>query len=189
MLSRAGYVLIALAAVATAAAAVVLPSEHSRGERPALVLTAKRGSELGLQTSSTGDPILTAPGLVPGATATGQVQVRNTGASTLALKLVRRHLVDVPGPNGGKLSDALQVQILQVRRRHRLDKPRTAFAGSVTHLREIRLRKLKPHVKRSYQFVVSMPDSGLPSSRSGGDNAYQGASASVDFVWQALPNG
>lgn len=186
MLRRAGYLALALAALAIAAAAVALPGDRPEEPRPALVLTAKKGSDLGLATSARGRPILTASRLVPGTTATGQIKVRNTGASTLTLQLVQRRLADQPGPNGGKLSDALQVHVVQVRPGRKANKPRPAYAGPVAAMRQIRLKKLAPNSKRTYEFVVKMADNGIPSSPTGGDNVYQGAAASVDFVWRGL---
>jgi hypothetical protein len=154
---------------------------------PALVLTADRHSDLSLDNSSKGYPILPAPGLVPGASASGRITVRNTSDQPVLLKLVRRELIDTPGPYGGRLSDALSVQIVLVRGHRKSNKPRTAYAGDVARMRQVRLRKLKPHAKRKYQFVVRMADGGLPPSATTGDNAYQESSASVDFVWRAYP--
>lgn len=186
MPSHAGYLLVALAALATAAAAVMLPSDRSEAERPALLLTAKKGSDLGLATSAKGRPIVTASALVPGKTATGQIKVRNTGTKTLTLRLATRNLSDQPGPNGGKLSEALQVQVIEVPRKRKGNKPRPAYAGRVTSMAKVRLKKLEPDAKRIYQFSVKMLDGGTPASATEGDNAYQGSEASVDFVWRAL---
>ena len=187
MLSRAGYVLLAVAAVATASAAVFLPDDRSEANDPALVLTSDRHSDFSLDTSSKGYPILTAPGLVPGASASGRITVRNTSDQPVLLKLVRRALTDTPGPNGGRLSEALSVQIVHVRGRRKSDKPRTDYTGDVARMRQVRLRRLKPHAKRKYEFVVKMADGGLPPSATTGDNAYQESTASVDFVWRAYP--
>ena len=39
---------------------------------------------------------------------------------------------------------------------------------------------------KTYDFKVSFPDGGLPAGPTSGDNAYQSASTSVDFAWDAV---
>ena len=184
----APYILIA-AALGVATAAVILPTDDSQPEpAPDLELTANKRSTLGLKTSRRGSPILTAPRLVPGESASGRIKVRNRGAHTLRLKLIRRRLIDRPGPQGGRLSDALTVQIHRMRGKGRSRRrARPVYSGPVTKLRRVRLRRLQPGAKQRYRFVVAMREGGIPSSPASGDNAFQGSSASVDFVWRGVP--
>jgi hypothetical protein len=172
--------------VAVAAWAALPPSPSPQPPAQQLRLTASKHGQLQIRTSRTGRPILTASGLVPGHVAKGQVTVKNVSGEPLRLSLASRHLSETEGPNGGRLSEVLHVQISELTRRSQNSLiRRTSYAGNLGALGRERITSLRPGMRRRYEFSVSIPDHGLPESPAGGDNRYQGAAASVDFVWLA----
>jgi hypothetical protein len=186
--SRVVLAALALAAVATGAAAALLPGAPPSAEAPAYALTAKGRGEIELRTTAAGRPILTAPRLVPGDTVSGRVIIRNTGETATRLKLARRRLVEKAGLNGGRLATRLRVALTEITQR-KPDRIRRLqiYHGRVSELRRLALKPLEAGAKRTYAFEVTMLDGGLPSSPETGDNAFQGASVGVDFVWLAAP--
>src|SRR3712207_4612893 len=176
---------LALFAMAVTAWAALPAPETPDAAAPLLKLSVKRGGAgLEIRTSRSDRPILSATGLVPGATATGQVTVANVGEQALLLRIASRNVADAPGLNGGRLSDALRVQITQIARRSpTATTRRTLYSGSLARLGRQRVAALAPRTRRTYYFRVGLPDGGIPETRRSGDNRYQGATAAVDFVW------
>jgi hypothetical protein len=177
---------LAVLGAAVAAWAALPAQEQPAADAPALKLTAQHGSGLAIRTSLHGRPILIVANLIPGAKANGWVTVANTGDDPLMLRLASRNLTDQPGPNGGRLSEALQVRISQIIRRPAIGGARrTVYAGSLAALGRLRLKSLRPKTRRRYGFRVWLPDTGTPSGPGEGDNAYQGAMAGANFIWIA----
>jgi 3-phenylpropionate/trans-cinnamate dioxygenase ferredoxin component len=126
-----------------------------------------------LVTIAPGDAaVLVAQGLVPGVTRTGEVTVTNVGDSAGAFALSAGDLVDSVAP----LSDVLALAVDEVT-------PGGAaapvFSGRLDALSGVALGTLGQGEARRYRFAVSFP-SGRPDAV---DNAYQGASTAVTFVW------
>ena len=179
---------LAVLGVAAAAWAALPPSPSPQPPSQALRLTATKRSHLQIKTSRTGQPILTATGLVPGKVAKGKVVVKNVTDEPLLLSLASRHLRETDGPNGGLLSEVLHVQVSEITRRKQTSLVRrTSYAGNLSALGRARISSLRGGMRREYEFKVSIPDRGIPDSPTGDDNRYQGAAASVDFVWLSIP--
>jgi hypothetical protein len=126
-----------------------------------------------LVTIAPGDAaVLVAQGLVPGVTRTGEVTVTNVGDSAGAFALSAGDLVDSVAP----LSHVLALAVDEVT-------PGGAaapvFSGRLDALSGVALGTLGQGEARRYRFAVSFP-SGRPDAV---DNAYQGASTAVTFVW------
>lgn len=136
--------------------------------------------------SHNGSAILTAGGMSPGDSAEGTVTITNSGDLTGAFALSSAALADTPGPNGGKLSDRLRLDVSDITR------PATPVGVSSSALSAMPARALgsfAPGEARTYRFVVSFPDGGIPLSNTSGDNAYIGSTARLRFDWTAISGG
>ncbi len=146
---------------------------------PAFALTAASDGPLGLRSSRGGQPILSAPALVPGSSVAGKVEITNAGRRVAALTLARRKLTDSPGPNGGRLSESLRIRIARVGRR-------PVYVGTLAAMPgKLAFPAISPGDSRSFRLRVTLPDTGLPATPSTGDNALQASSTSVGFLWLA----
>jgi spore coat-associated protein N len=140
------------------------------------------GGTLAQSNSKTGAAILTASGLKPGGTATGTVDIANTGSVTGAFTLTKSAAVDTP--TGTTLSTKLTVVITDQGDPTctvSCPAPATVYSGTLAGMGPITLGNFAANAKHRYQFVVTFPDSGTQ----GGDNAYQGASTTVDYSFTA----
>ena len=165
---------LAVALVGVVAVAAGAPAR----ERPAEMeqLAAASGA-LALSNSAAGAAIITAYGLMPGQATSGTLTLGNTGEATGLLVLARTAIDDVPGPNGGKLSDALTLLIEDVS----AGAPREVFYGEVGGLERVALDALPGGTARTYRFTVQFPDTGP----GGADNAYIGSAVRFDYEWRA----
>ena len=167
---------LAMALVGVVALAAGAPAR----ERPAEMeqLAAASGA-LGLSNSAAGAAIITAHGLMPGQATSGTLTLGNTGEATGLLVLARTGIHDVPGPNGGKLSDALTLLIEDVSAG--TGAPREVFYGEVGGLERVALDALPGGTARTYRFTVEFPDTGP----GGADNAFIGSAVRFDYEWRA----
>ena len=115
--------------------------------------------------------LLVARNLEPGDTRAGEVTVTNVGDSSGAFALSAGDLVDAGAPLSGVL--ALTVDDLTA--------AQAVYAGPLSGLGSVALGTLAQGEAHRYRFTVSYPD-GRPETE---DNAYQGASTTVTFVWNA----
>ena len=115
-------------------------------ERPAEMeqLAAASGA-LALSNSAADAAIITAYGLMPGE-AVGQITLGNTGEAAGLLVLARTAITDVPGPNGGRLSDALTLLIEDVTRRPRRARSSTARSAGSSAWRSTRSPAARAHL-------------------------------------------
>ncbi len=171
---------MAVIAVVVALLALGLHGGEARGPAtPALALTAASDGPLGLRSSRDGEPILSAPALVPGSSVAGEVEITNAGRQVATLTLARRRLADSPGPNGGRLSESLRIRIAQIGRS-------PAYVGRLAEMpSKLAFPEISPGDSRSFRLRVTLPDTGLPATQSTGDNALQASSTSVGFLWLA----
>ena len=163
--------------VAVVGGVVALQLGHARPEPPVAdaVVVAADG-DLDLQSSIDGMPILSASGLGPGDTASGQVTVTNAGTGSGQFSLKRQALSDSPGEGGGALSERLQLVVSDVTVPV---SPATVYTGTVGAMPEKALGTLGPGQVRIYRFEASFPEGGSA------DNDYAGAAASVGYRWTA----
>ena len=112
--------------------------------------------------------------MVPGDTATGSVSITNKGDASGEFVLTGKDLVDTPGPNGGKLSGVLRLQITDKGQQEPL------YDGVVADFGSVPLGEWNPEEKRTYDFRVDFPSAGDST-----DNQYQLSSAKLTFVWDA----
>jgi hypothetical protein len=170
---------LALAATLLVVLATVAGSALAR-ERPARIeRMAAADGVLALSNSLDGGAIISAHGLLPGQSSSGTIRLGNTGEVAGTLALARTWIEDVPGPNGGRLSNVITLLIEDISG----PVPREVLYGEVGGLERMALETLPAGVQRTYRFTVGFPDSGLH----GADNAYIGSALRMDYEWRADP--
>jgi hypothetical protein len=147
---------------------------------PRAVISKAKG-DLHVANSRDGQAIFEAQGLAPGRSVTGTVELSNDGALAGSLGLVQLEVQDRPGVNGGRLSDAVYLDVEDVTGGSAVP----VFAGPLGALTSRSLGGISPGEARTYQFTASLPDGGPPPSPTGGDNAYAGSALTVHYSWKA----
>ncbi len=177
-MARVVTVVAALVLVALALQPLPVPDP---GHAPQMALSASVSGSLRLGNSLAGQPVVTAVGVIPGHEVGGIVKIKNVSRRKLRLGLVRRRLTDVAGPNGGRLSSVVELDVKRLRRKalHR----GTVYRGRLGRMPRVDMGRVGPGNSRKYRFSLTFPDGGRPPSPTGGDNAYQASALSVDFVW------
>jgi hypothetical protein len=131
---------------------------------------------------ATGPLVATAPGdaallvarnLAPGDARSGEVTVTNAGDASRGFALSATGLTDAGAP----LSGVLELAVDDV------TAARGVYSGPLSGLGTVALGTLVQGEAHRYRFTVRFPG-GRPDSV---DNAYQGASTAVTFVWSATP--
>jgi hypothetical protein len=170
-------ILAAAAAVAALLAWVV--TSALAGERPPELGRMAAAGAVTLADSDSSTAILHADGLRPGHSVSGSVTLGNVGESPGRLSLLRTRMVDVPGVGGGLLSRALALRVDELGG----SSPRLAWSGALTGPEIIELGTLPAGAMRTYRLTLTMPDTGQPAGPLAGDNAFQGASVTIDWAW------
>jgi hypothetical protein len=172
-----------LALLALAAAALVL-GPLGDGEKGGAQLTATSlDGSFDHVNSRDGQPVFTVGGLGPGGSASGDVTLRNTGTLAARFTLSAADLSDVPGPNGGVLSQRLRLTVTDVTA---AAEPLTLYDGALATMTPRDVGVFAPDQLRTFRFVASLPDGGDPAGSAEGDNVFQAAQASVSYVWDAV---
>ena len=112
----------------------------------------------------------------PGEEASGSVTITNTGTVNAALLLAPEDPADTPGNGGGRLSNKLEVLVIDVTA---VTAPVTVYAGTLKQMDATNVGSLAPGGHRTYRFVASLRPSGSA------DNAFQGAELTTGFRWSA----
>lgn len=161
---------LSLAALALAATlALAAPDDRADG---GLAVMAASGT-LAHDNSRDGAAILSAAGVWPGWSDSGDVTITNSGTAGSWLRLTGADVQDNPGPGGGELSERLSLTVEDVTIP---SFPVPVYTGSLGAVGERWLGRLEPSEARSYRFRTTMP-SGT------GDNAFQASAVSVRFEW------
>jgi hypothetical protein len=124
-----------------------------------------------LVNSRDGGAIVSAADMTPGRSVSGTLTLSNSGDSTAALTLSKADLRDKLGRGGGRLSDALFVQIDD------MTAQRTVYDGSLGAMDPVDLAAIPAGGSSEFRFNVTMP-----AIRG---NAYQLAATSVRYDWTA----
>ncbi len=90
-------------------------------------------------------------------------------------------MLDQPGVNGGKLSNAVHLDVQDVTGGGAVP----VFSGQLAGLQSRALGNIAPGEARTYRFTASLPDTGAPPSPTSGDNAYAGSSLTARYAWTA----
>ena len=142
---------------------------------PKLRLASASGA-LSLSNSKEGAAIFHAEAMRPGEEASGSVTITNTGTVDAALTLTPEATGDTPGNGGGKLSNKLELLVLDVTT---VSLPVTVYAGTLKQMDPTNVGSLAPGAHRTYLFVASLRPNGSS------DNAFQGAALTTGFRWDA----
>jgi spore coat-associated protein N len=156
--------------IITALAVALLAAAAREGERPASPVVELASGTLSQSNSRNGAAILTATGLKPGDSRSGEVTIANTGELGGAFALSKSGLSDAPGGWGGALSGVLDLLVQDV-----TGAPATIYSGKLAAMGSLSLGDWAPGAARTYRFTVSFPDGGAPPSETSGDNAYKGS--------------
>lgn len=174
-------------AVAIVILALVLPRADDpngqSGTSPARAAAVSSSGSIEHTNSRDGMPIFTASNVGPGTLVEGHVKIANTGSSSGYFSLSQADLTDVPGPNGGALSQKLRLEITDVTD---TAKPVAVYRGPFAALGVRPLGFIGTGGERNYRFIATIPDTGGPASSVSGDNALKGSSTSARFVWSAV---
>jgi hypothetical protein len=170
---------LTLAAIG-AVVAVCAATGLARPAEPHAVLTQASG-DLTIANSLNGQALFQASGLAPGRSVTGTVQLSNNSALAGDLSLAQVDVQDTPGTNGGRLSDALHLDIADVTGGDNVP----VFAGPLSSVGNRPVGALGPGKGRRFRFTASLPDNGQPPTATGGDNAYAGSALSAQYAWTA----
>ena len=162
------------------AAAVAIGSGanyNSTSANPSNIVTAGVVKQ---SNSSNNAAVLTVAHMAPGATLTGTVDLTNTGDLNSAFTLAKSNLTDTPASPAfsGKLD--LKVEDLgDPGCVSGCPSAVTKYTGKLGVMGSLTLGTFAPNEKHRYKFSVTYPDGGT----NGADNAYQGASTTVDYSW------
>jgi hypothetical protein len=142
---------------------------------PTVRLASASGS-LSLSNSKEGTAIFRAEAMRPGQSASGSVTIANTGTVNAALTLEAENASDTPGPGGGRLSNRLDLDVIDVTV---ATDPVTVYEGPLKRLVATNVGSIAPGAARTYVFVASVKPTGSA------DNELQGAALSTGFRWNA----
>jgi hypothetical protein len=173
---------LAAMVVVSGCAAAAGSSVHT--ELPRAVISQASG-ELYVTNSRDGQAIFQAQGLAPGRSVTGTIQLSNAGSLAGDLGLEQLDVQDQPGANGGRLSDAVHLDVEDVTGGSLIP----VFAGQLGSLQSRALGNIAPGEARTYRFTASIPDGGPPPSPTSGDNAYAGSALTARYSWKATAPG
>lgn len=127
-------------------------------------------------------PAMKIRGLQAGSATSGTVTVRNPGPGSRWFWLSQAGIAERLGEPGGRLSDSLQLTVLDVTR---VDSPASVYRGPATSLGARPLGFLAPGAARTYSFTADLPAARLPGG-AGARDPYRGASADITYAWHAI---
>ena len=145
------------------------------GQRLASAQIQSASGAVTISNSRAGQAVFDAQAMRPGQGVSGTLTIGNEGdvAGDFAVRPSGLH--DTPGPNGGLLSQRVELVLFDVTD---VDAPQTIFAGTPADFAQVSLGKFDPGEERDYLFAANLPDTN-------DDNAYQGAGVSLGFEWRA----
>jgi spore coat-associated protein N len=172
---------MALAAMAAVSGCAVAAGSSAGRETPRAVISQASG-DLRITNSRDGQAIFQAQGLAPGRSVSGTVELSNSGTLAGGLGVEQLDVQDQPGVNGGRLSDAVYLDVQDVTSGNLIP----VFAGQLGTLQSRALGSIAPGEARTYRFTASLPDGGAPPGPTSGDNAYAGSALTVRYSWKAI---
>ena len=161
-----------------AAVAVAVGSSASFTASSANPSNTFAAGTLSILNSKEGLAVLTASNMKPGDSATGTVDVQNSGSLSGAFTLSRSGIVDSDGSNPVSAKLDLVVKDCGPVATADCSTGTTKYSGKLGSLTSTSLGSFSANDKRKYEFSVSFP-SGAD------DDDYQGDTTSVAFNWSA----
>ncbi|MGI8749080.1 MAG: hypothetical protein ACR2J6_00750 [Thermoleophilaceae bacterium] len=129
-----------------------------------------------------GPPAMTIRGLKAGDATSGTVTVRNRGPGSRWFWLSQAGLSERLGDAGGRLSESLQLTVLDV---SDVGSPASVYRGPATSLGARPLGFLAPGASRTYSFTADLPVT-RPPGAAGATDPYRGAKADIDYAWRTI---
>ncbi len=174
-------VLVAIGAISLAVAVAIGSGANfnSTSANPGNVFTA---GNLTHSNSKSGSAILTVTKMKPGDSSNGTVDIKNTGDIDGIFTLTKSNLTDTP--SSPALSGKLDLKVED------LGDPTctvscpaavTKYNGKLDAMGSVSMGTFTPNENHRYKFTVTFPDGGS----GGADNAYKGASTSVEYDWES----
>lgn len=149
-------------------------------EGPNVSVQAMEGAAL--DSPGDGEAVFRAAGLEPGDTTSGSVLVTNDGSSRGMFWLAGAGFADRQGPNGGTLSERLQVTVLDV---SAPDEPMLVYTGGPADLNARPLGFIAPGKSRIYNVAATLlPDREARPPET--ESPYEGSSTTVNLAWRAI---
>jgi hypothetical protein len=167
---------MALAAIGLAVAA------PGRDRDPASASLDGATGAVAIANSKAAQSVLDAPAMRPGDSVSGTVDIGNDGDVAGRFTVLGTGLLDVPGPNGGALSEQIDLALSDVTDP---DDPQPIFVGHPADFDEYDVGTIAPGDERSFLFTATLPDGGVPVSATTGDNRFQQSTLSLGFEWHA----
>lgn len=133
--------------------------------------------------SHAADAVFEVTGLGSGESISGTVRVRNAGDDSGLVSLARTRLSDSPGPNGGRLSERLELEVLDVTDPQA---PAVAYTGGVGPLTVRPLGVLGAGASRTYSVKATVLSGQTPTVAFGGGDPYEGSSTRIFLRWRAV---
>ena len=158
--------------------AVAAPGGPGGRQELARVEIQAASGAVSIANSRAGQALFNAAAMRPGEGVSGTVTIGNDGARAGRFAVEASGVSDVPGPNGGRLSERVELVVFDVTNVHN---PQTIYAGDPAGFPQIDLGVIAPVDERDYLFAATLPATGV----GGDDNLYQGATVSLGFDWSA----
>jgi hypothetical protein len=172
---RAVLPLLGALAMALSAFGLALAAPGAEGELADARVAAAAGA-VDIVNSHEGTAVLSAAALQPGEQVSGTVTIGNSGTLPEILALRAGAVTDTAGPGGGRLSDALQLSVVDVTD---AAQPGTLYAGPVTGLPELAAGTVAAGGAREYRLEATL------ATPPGDDNRFQGSALSLGLEWSA----
>lgn len=174
-LSTLGALMLATAVIIGSGA-----SFNSTSANPGNTVTA---GNLTHSNSKDGSAILTVSRMLPGQSSNGTVDITNTGDTDGVFTLSKSNLTDTPASPAFSAKLDLLVEDCGAPAGG-CTSPVTKYNGKLGAMGLIALGTFVPTEAHRYRFTVTFPDGGA----GGADNAYKGASTSVQYDWESTSN-
>ena len=169
-------------AMALSALGLAMAAPHIGGQVAPKAVAAGASGALRIANSREGQAVFAAGAMRPGESVSGTVRIGNDGDVPGRFSVRGSGIEDTPGPYGGRLSERVQLRLIDVTD---AQQPLILFAGLPGGLAELDLGTIAPGARRDYQLTAALPDGGLPGTATGGDNRFQGSALSVGVEWVA----
>jgi hypothetical protein len=159
--------------------AVAAPGGLGGRQELARVEIQSASGAVSIANSRAGQALFDAAAMRPGEGVSGTVTIANDGDQPGRFAVHGSGVSDVPGPNGGRLSERVELVVFDVTD---VRSPVTVYAGAPADFAQVDLGVLGAGQERAYLFAVTLPDGG----DDGDDNLFQGAGLSLGFRWSAV---
>jgi hypothetical protein len=164
--------------IATALAAGSGANFNSTSANPGTLITA---GTISVTDSASGSAILSTSLMKPGGSSSGSVNVQNGGNVPATFTLAKTALSDTPASPA--LSGKLKLEVQDLGDPSCVSScstPVTVYAGALGSMGTLSLGAFAAGATHRYTFTVSFPE-----GVNGADNAYEGATTKVEYVWTA----